>query len=86
VRSVITGAAGAVHAFEPVRHICHKLKSNVAINGGRNVIVNDFALGAEPDELKMFQVKEGVFRGGTTTVLCNNMSRRWARTSSTASW
>lgn len=72
VMSVIAGDAGAIHAFEPVRHIRRKLKSNVAINGGRNVVVNDFALGAEPGELEMFQVKEGVFRAGTSTFLNNN--------------
>lgn len=72
VMSRIVGDAGAVHAFEPVRHIRRKLASNVAINGGRNVVINDFALGAEPGELEMFQVKEGQYRAGTSTFLNNN--------------
>lgn len=72
VLSRCVGANGHVHAFEPVRHIRRKLNTNLAMNGARNVTVNGFALGAEPGELPMFQVKEGIFRAGTSTFMRNN--------------
>lgn len=72
VLSRAVGSAGHVHSFEPVRHIRRKLYANLAMNGAKNVTVNHFALGAEAGELPMFQVKEGEFRGGTSTFVRNN--------------
>lgn len=69
------GESGSVHAFEPVSHIRRRLRTNVALNGVRNVVVNAFALGEEPGELEMLQVKESVFRGGTSTFLRNDNVR-----------
>jgi len=72
VLSRLVGPTGHVHAFEPVRHIRRKLRTNLAFNGARNVTVNDFALGDVPGSLEMFQVKEGQFRAGTSTLVRNN--------------
>lgn len=63
------GGSGAVHSFEPVNHIRRRAKLNIQLNGCRNVVVNDCALGAEPGRLTMLQVKEGEFRGGTSSIL-----------------
>ena len=62
---------GAVHAFEPVNHIRHKLNLNLAVNGARNVTVNNFGLAEKDAELEMHQVKEGVFRAGTSSFVKN---------------
>ncbi|TVR84875.1 MAG: FkbM family methyltransferase, partial [Rhodospirillales bacterium] len=62
---------GTVHSFEPVYHIRQKLHLNLAVNGARNVTVNDFALGDQDALLEMHQVKEGVFRAGTSSFVKN---------------
>lgn len=72
VFSRLSGSTGEVHSFEPVRHIRRRLEINLALNGARNAVVNDFALGEEVGELEMLQVKEGVFRGGTSTFIRND--------------
>lgn len=63
------GRTGGIHSFEPVNHIRRRALLNVQLNGCRNVTMNDFALGAEPGASTMLQVKEGVFRGGTSSIL-----------------
>lgn len=72
VMSRLVGQSGHVHAFEPVKHVRRRLRLNLALNGSRNVSVNGFALGHEAGQLEMFQVKEGLFRGGTSTFLHND--------------
>lgn len=62
---------GTVHSFEPVNHIRRKLHLNLAVNGARNVTVNDFGLGDQDAQLAMHQVKEGVFRAGTSSFVKN---------------
>lgn len=69
---VLSRLAAEVHAFEPVRHIRQKLQINAALNGARNLTINPFAMGDRPGELEMFQVKEGQYRGGTSTLVANN--------------
>ena len=63
----ISGDAGKVHSFEPVDHIRNKLISNARLNGFEALNVNAFALGSEQGVLEMHQIKEGRFRGGTST-------------------
>jgi FkbM family methyltransferase len=63
----ISGDARNVHSFEPVRHIRDKLVANARLNGFDELNVNSFALGAKPGTLEMHQIKEGRFRGGTST-------------------
>ncbi|MDP2620661.1 MAG: FkbM family methyltransferase [Hyphomicrobiales bacterium] len=72
VMSRIAGFEGAIHAFEPVNHIRKRLLQNKSLNGARNIIVNNFALGDLRGEMEMFQVKKGEFRGGTSTFVRNN--------------
>ncbi|MBH8566034.1 FkbM family methyltransferase [Nostoc sp. CENA67] len=72
VLSHLVGTNGQIHAFEPVDHIRHKFLVNLAFNGAKNVLVRDFALGDRLNELPMYQVKEGLFRGGTSTFVHNN--------------
>jgi len=63
----VSGDAGNVHSFEPVGHIRDKLIANARLNGFDGLNVNSFALGSKPGTLAMHQVKEGRFRGGTST-------------------
>lgn len=71
VFSFLSGDSNLVHAFEPVRHIRNRLKMNAKLNGYYGLHINDFALGAEESKVEMFQVKEGLFRGGTSTFVYN---------------
>jgi FkbM family methyltransferase len=68
ILSRIVGPNGQVHAFEPVAHIRSRAVRNLMANAARNTTVNASALGAEPGEIEMFQVKEGEFRGGTSSI------------------
>jgi FkbM family methyltransferase len=72
VLSRLVGGEGEVHCFEPVEHILQKLLINKALNGANNLVINNFALGDKSGNMLMYQVKEGVFRGGTSTLLYNN--------------
>ena len=65
------GPSGNIHAFEPVDHIRRKLKLNIRLNGFSNVTVNPIALGEKEGFVSMNQVKEGQFRGGTSTLTQN---------------
>lgn len=67
--SAMAGHGGAVHAFEPVNHIRRRALLNLQLNGCRNVIMNDCALGDRSGSTRMLQVKEGEFRGGTSSML-----------------
>jgi FkbM family methyltransferase len=67
--SALAGHAGAVHSFEPVNHIRRRALLNLQLNGARNVRMNDFALGDTSGSTKMLQVKDGIFRGGTSSML-----------------
>jgi FkbM family methyltransferase len=69
VMQSLAGRSGEVHSFEPVNHIRRKAMLNLQLNGCRNVRLNDFALGASPGTLKMLQVKSGIFRAGTSSML-----------------
>lgn len=60
-----------VHSFEPVLHIRDRLAANARLNGFNGLNLNDFALGAEQGSLDMYQVKKGVYRGGTSTFIDN---------------
>ena len=64
----LSGDARLVHSFEPVEHIRRKLEANAKLNGLGGLNVNDFALGSEPGTLEMQQIREGHFRGGTSTL------------------
>jgi FkbM family methyltransferase len=68
VFSRLSGDASNVHSFEPVDHIRQRLASNAKLNGLVGLNVNDFALGSEPGTGEMHQIKEGHFRGGTSTL------------------
>ncbi len=67
VMARISGNAANIHAFEPVDHIRRRLVANARLNGFRAMNINAFALGDQPGTLEMQQVKEGQFRGGTST-------------------
>lgn len=71
VLSRLSGDDSNVHSFEPVSHIRKRLTMNAKLNGFGNINVNDFALGAAPETIYMNQIKEGVFRGGTSSFLKN---------------
>ena len=71
VMARIAGQRGEIHAFEPVKHVRDKLRANLALNGFDGVRVNGFALGANEEVLDMYQVVEGEFRGGTSSLLRN---------------
>jgi FkbM family methyltransferase len=71
VFSELSGNSLNVHAFEPVPHIRKRLMLNAKLNGFYDIHVNNFALGAKQETLDMFQVKEGIFRGGTSSFLKN---------------
>lgn len=72
VFSYMSGNSASVHSFEPVNHIRDRLKSNLKLNGFTDVNVNEFALGEREETIEMYQVKEGVFRGGTSSFLMND--------------
>jgi len=72
ILSKLTGHPENIHAFEPVNHIRNKLTSNCKLNGFADVHVNDFALGAEVSTAQMYQIKEDMFRGGTSTFVHND--------------
>ena len=67
----IAGKDGMIHSFEPVSHIRRKLHANVKLNNQKNVRINDFAIADQEGEMEMLQVKEGQFRGGTSTFIHN---------------
>jgi FkbM family methyltransferase len=67
----LSGSAKRVHSFEPVEHIRARLQANIRLNGMEAINVNGFALGSEPGLLEMLQIKEGHFRGGTSTFVKN---------------
>ena len=71
VLAELSGSSQNIHSFEPVRHIRNKLIANAKLNGFKSLHINDFALGAEPGKIDMYQVKEGVFRAGTSTFVEN---------------
>ena len=71
VMANIVGRHGAVHSFEPVSHIRRKLQLNMKLNNQKYIHLNDFALGAEEDEMEMLQVKKDQYRGGTSTFVHN---------------
>lgn len=68
----LSGSAENVHAFEPVRHIRHKLLANAKLNGHTGLNVNDFALGDAESRMTMFQIKPGHIRGGVSSLLQND--------------
>jgi FkbM family methyltransferase len=68
----LSGDASNVHAFEPVRHIRHKLLANAKLNGHSGLNVNDFALGDAETNMTMFQIKQGHIRGGVSSLLQND--------------
>ena len=72
VLSDLVGLKGSIHSFEPVEHIRQKLLLNLTLNRAKNILVNDFALGDTSGEFPMFQVKDGEFRQGTSTLISNN--------------
>ncbi len=67
----LSGAPDNVHAFEPVDHIRGRFRANARLNGFQSIHLNECALGSETGSLDMHQVKEGVFRGGTSTLVRN---------------
>jgi len=69
--SKLSGQDTNTHSFEPVAHIRNRLTMNAKLNGFDDIHVNAFALGATPETTNMNQVKEGVFRGGTSSFLKN---------------
>lgn len=71
VFSHLSGDPANVHAFEPVNHIRSRLLANAKLNGFSSLQVNDCALGEQEEAIEMYQVKEGVFRGGTSSFLEN---------------
>jgi FkbM family methyltransferase len=72
VLSKLSGNAGNVHSFEPVNHIRQRLKANCKLNGFQDININNIALGAENSTVDMFQIKQGMFRGGTSTFVEND--------------
>lgn len=71
VFSRMCGDSRLVHSFEPVNHIRAKLIDNARLNNSLSLNVNDFALGDTPTVMDMYQVKKGVFRAGTSTLVKN---------------
>ena len=68
VLSRMVGPEGQVHSFEPVDHIRSRAIRNLRANAARNTTMNACALGAEAGEVEMLQVREGQFRGGTSSI------------------
>ncbi len=57
----LVGDGGSVLAFEPVPATYRKLQRNVALNGTRNVITENLALGNEDAELEIsIRTRSGV--------------------------
>lgn len=71
ILSQLSGDSANIHSFEPVSHIRNRLMMNARLNGFSDIHINDFALGAAPETIEMNQIKEGVFRGGTSSFLKN---------------
>ena len=76
VMASLTGAPECVHAFEPVAHIRRRLLANARLNAFDTIHVNDMALGATETTLDMYQVKQGLFRAGTSTLVRNQNVER----------
>lgn len=72
VMAKLVGPGGQVHSFEPVPHILEKFRMNLRLNALKNVAVQDFALGEKAGHAQMYQVKEGEFRAGTSTLVEND--------------
>lgn len=69
ILSRLSGPTGHVHSFEPVAHLRRKIDAHLELNCVDNVTVNALALGDQPGTLPMHQVKEGVYRAGTSSLL-----------------
>jgi FkbM family methyltransferase len=55
----LVGAAGQVHAFEPVPETFAELKKNIELNNSpENVFLNDFGLGDEKRETEIYMLKD----------------------------
>jgi FkbM family methyltransferase len=67
----LCAAPERVHSFEPARTIRRRLMRNLRLNGFDDVNVNPFGLGAEEAELTFHEVREGTFRGGTSSFVRN---------------
>lgn len=67
----LVGPSGSVHSFEPVTHVRRRLEANVWLNNLQWVKINNTALGHKVDSIEMFQVREGHFRSGTSTLVKN---------------
>ena len=69
ILSHLSGPTGHVHSFEPVAHLRRRIEAHLALNCVDNVTLNALALGDKPGTLPMHQVKEGVYRAGTSSFL-----------------
>lgn len=69
ILSHLSGPTGHVHSFEPVAHLHRKAEAHLALNRVENVTLNALALGDQPGTFSMHQVKEGVYRAGTSSFL-----------------
>lgn len=72
ILSKISGEATNVHSFEPVNHIRQRLEANCKLNGFQSININNIALGAARSTAEMFQIKKGMYRGGTSTFIEND--------------
>lgn len=67
--SRLCGPHGRVHAFEPVDYNVRKLQTNLVINGCRNTLIHNFALGATDCWMDFHQIKESdIYKGNSSLV------------------
>ncbi len=69
--SGIVGDAGRVHAFEPVPFNYIKMVTNLHLNGIRNVVTHDCALGATNRQQVMNVIREGELEQGNHSLAAN---------------
>ena len=67
--SKLCGPDGSVHAFEPVDYSIKKLNANLHLNGCRNVLLHDCALGERTYRKQLRKIREtGYFKGNSSLV------------------
>ena len=63
--SLLVGARGAVHSFEPIPYIFSEMQSNVSLNSLSNVFLNQVALCEDEIEVDIFLPVEGNIGSGS---------------------
>ena len=64
--SWLVGRQGRVHSFEPSPSVAHCLRRRTEFLGLKNVVINEFALGAEPGSATLYEYSE--HHGGASSL------------------